>query len=197
MKVIGLCGGSGSGKGCVSSILSRYGFAIFDTDNIYHELLNSSDRLKDALVCAFGDGILSDGRVDRKKLGGVVFTDKSGERLKMLNSITHTVILDEVRQGVLAAEKAGVPCAVVDAPLLFESGFDKECDLTLAVIADREKRISRIISRDGILRRDAVRRIDSQISDERLISLCDYVVFNNGDLDDLAREVSGIVDQLL
>ena len=197
MKVIGLCGGSGSGKGCVSRILSQRGFAIFDTDNIYHELLDGSLTLKGALCGAFGDEILTDGRVDRKKLRAVVFADKSGEKLKALNAITHKVILDEVRGGISEAEKSGAPCAVVDAPLLFESGFDKECDLTLAVVADREKRIDRIISRDGISRSDAERRIDAQISDERLISLCNFAVFNNGDLDDLCREVSRIVDQIL
>lgn len=197
MKIIGLCGGSGSGKGCVCSILSELGFAIFDTDKIYHDLLESSPELTGELTEAFGPGILSHGKVDRKKLSGVVFTDESGENLKTLNKITHAHILAEVRRGIAAAEAAGARCAVVDAPVLFESGFDKECDLTLAVVSDKEKRISRIIQRDGIDKDTANRRIDSQISDERLISLCDYVVFNNGDFDDLKYEVEKIALKIL
>lgn len=197
MKVIGLCGGSGSGKGCVSEILSRYGFAVFDTDKIYHDQLDSSAELNAELVLAFGEGVLSDGKIDRKKLGGIVFADKSGESLKRLNAITHAHILSEVRRGIDRARREGISCAVVDAPLLFESGFDKECDVTLAVVSDREKRISRIILRDSIGRDDAERRIDSQIDDERLISLCDHVVFNNGEFDDLKYAVSKIVDEIL
>ena len=197
MKIIGLCGGSGSGKGCVSSILSGFGFAIFDTDIIYHGLLDTDASLRAELVDAFGKEILSDDGVDRKKLGGVVFADKSGVRLNLLNAITHRHILDEVRRGIAEAEKAGVVCAVVDAPLLFESGFDGECDCTIAVISEKEKRISRIILRDSIGRDEAERRINAQISDEKLISLCTYTVFNNGDLDDLKHAVSKIVSEII
>lgn len=197
MKIIGLCGGSGSGKGCVSSILSGFGFAIFDTDKIYHKLLDTDTSLKTELVDAFGKEILSDGRVDRKKLGGVVFSDKSGELLKLLNAITHRRVLDEVRRGIAEAEKRGATCAVVDAPLLFESGFDKECDCTIAVVSEKERRISRIILRDSIGRDEAERRINTQISDEKLKALCTYTVFNNGDLEDLKHEVSKIVCEII
>jgi dephospho-CoA kinase len=197
MKVLGLCGGSGSGKGCVSDILSGFGFAVFDTDKIYHSLLENDDGLTKALTNAFGGMILSDGRVDRKKLGAVVFSDKSGDGLKKLNTITHACILAEVRRGIEAAERDGKVCCVVDAPLLFESGFDKECDVTLAVISSREKRISRIILRDSISIDEAERRINSQIDDERLVSLCDYAVFNNGDLDELRYAVSKIASEII
>lgn len=197
MKIIGLCGGSGSGKGCVSSILESYGFAIFNTDRIYHTLLESDATLTEELTCAFGVGILTDGRIDRKKLRSVVFADNSGGLIKSLNTITHAHILGEVRRGIAEAAESGAVCAVVDAPLLFESGFHKECDLTLAVVSEKENRISRIILRDSIGRDEAERRINSQIDDERLISLCDYTVFNNGDFDDLKHEVSKIVDKIL
>ena len=197
MKVIGLCGGSGSGKGCVCSILSELGFAIFDTDKIYHDLLESSPELAGELTEAFGRDVLTLGKIDRKKLAAIVFADKSGARLKILNKITHAHILGKVRRGIAEAAGAGAVCAVVDAPVLFESGFDKECDLTLAVVSDKEKRMARIIQRDGIDKDSAERRIDSQISDERLISLCDFVVFNNGDFTDLKREVSKIVSKII
>ena len=197
MKIIGLCGGSGSGKGCVCDILMQYGFAIFDTDKIYHELLASDGTLASGLVSAFGDGILTNGNIDRKKLGAIVFSDKSGEKLKTLNSIAHKHILDAVRRGISEADKQGKSVSVVDAPVLFESGFDKECDFTVAVVSDKEKRISRIVLRDSISRCEAERRINSQIDDERLTSLCDYTIFNNGDLCDLKCEVSRIVDEII
>lgn len=197
MKIIGLCGGSGSGKGCVCDILMQYGFAIFDTDKIYHELLASDGALAFELVSAFGDGILTNGNIDRKKLGAIVFSDKSGEKLRTLNGISHKHILNAVRRGISEADKLGKSVSVVDAPVLFESGFDKECDFTVAVVSDKEKRISRIVLRDSISRCEAERRINSQIDDERLTSLCDYTIFNNGDLCDLKCEVSRIVDEII
>jgi dephospho-CoA kinase len=197
MKIIGLCGASGSGKGCVGDILSGFGFAVFDTDKIYHELLAGDSELVSELVLEFGDGILTDGRVDRKKLSRLVFADGAEGRLRRLNEITHRHILNEVRRGIEDARREDKLGCVVDAPLLFESGFDKECDLTLAVVAEREKRISRIILRDSIGRDEAQRRIDRQISDERLISLCDYTVFNNGGFDELRYAVSKIIDSIL
>ena len=198
MKVIGLCGGSGSGKGCVCSILSGYGFVILDTDKIYHKLLLSDETLRGELASAFGRSILSDADgIDRKRLGAIVFSDNTGEKLGILNKITHTHILATVRDKIAVARRENKIGCVVDAPLLFESGFDKECDTTLAVISDREKRISRIMLRDSIDRDAAIRRIDSQLDDEKLISLCDYTVFNNGDFDDLRKKVEKIACEIL
>ena len=197
MKIIGLCGGSGSGKGCVGDAFSRLGFAVLDTDKIYHKLLASCKALLSEIRDTFGDGILTDGAVDRKKLGRIVFSRDGGEKLAKLNEITHRHILGEVRRAIAIAETLEARGVVVDAPLLFESGFDSECDATVAVIAEREKRISRIILRDGIGREDAIRRIDKQISDERLIELCDFTIFNNGEIDELNEQVSKIIDAII
>ena len=83
----------------------------------------------------------------------------------------------------------GYKAAIVDAPVLFESGFDSECDLVIAVIADKEKRIARVMERDGISYTAALQRIDSQMSDEDLISRCDYIIRNDSDLDSLEEKV--------
>ena len=87
--------------------------------------------------------------------------------------------------------------AIVDAPVLFESGFDRECDILVAVVAERELRIDRIMSRDGITRKAAEQRIDSQLSDDELISRCDYVIRNDYDLSYLKQEVRTLLKTIL
>lgn len=85
---------------------------------------------------------------------------------------------------------------VVDVPLLFESGFDKRCDITVAVIADIETRILRITNRDGIDRESAFARINSQISAEELKSRVDFVIENNSDLSELRGAVLSLIEKI-
>ena len=105
-NIIGLCGGSGSGKGTVGNIFSDFGYLSIDTDKVYRELTDNKTHCLDALVCEFGGSILSkNGTLDRKKLAGIVFSDS--EKLKRLNAITHHFILDEVRRIIAKAKKEG------------------------------------------------------------------------------------------
>ena len=85
---------------------------------------------------------------------------------------------------------------MVDAPLLFESGFDKECDVIVAVIADRDLRIERIMSRDGISKDSAERRVASQLSDEFLTEKSDFIINNSGSLTDLAADFERLIEKI-
>ena len=196
MKVIGLCGGSGSGKGAVSLIFSECGIPFIDTDRVYREMTSGDSECLRELRAAFGDGIVaSDGSLDRRRLAELVFSgDDANARRSLLNSIAHKHILDETRRRIKAF---GARTVVVDAPLLFESGFDKECDFIVAVIADREVRIERIMRRDGIDRSAATARIASQLSDGELIKRADAVIENNGELSALRASVTGLCAALL
>ena len=147
----------------------------------------------------FGKEIISeDGSLNRKALGKIVFTGEGAEeRLKKLNEIAHKFILDKTRLILDDFKNQGVRAAIVDAPVLFESGFDSECDVTIAVIADREIRIGRIIARDKIDRESAEARIASQLSDEELISRSNIIIENNSNLLDLEKRVSEVANLLL
>ena len=198
MKVIGLCGGSGSGKGLVSSLFDNYGIPSIDTDAVYRELTSSDSPCTKALSDEFGKEIISaDGSLNRKILAKIVFTgDGSDLRLKRLNEIAHKFILDETRRKLAFFNSCGFKAAIVDAPVLFESGFDAECDIIISVIADREVRIRRIMLRDNIDRTSATERINSQLSNEEIISRSDFVIQNNSDLETLekrVREVSKLI----
>ena len=199
MKVIGLCGGSGSGKGSVCAIFLERGIPSIDTDAVYREMTAGDSACLRALSEEFGNTIISaDGSLDRRALFTVVFSgDGAAERRCRLNEITHKYILDETRSRLYAMRKDNVKAAIVDAPLLFESGFDSECDALVCVIADRETRISRIMGRDGITYEEAVRRIDSQIADEILIKSCDYVVYNDDGISSLRSAVYQVADKIL
>jgi dephospho-CoA kinase len=195
VKVIGLCGGSGSGKGCVAELMSKYGFNSIDTDKVYHEIISRKSECTDALSQEFGEEILNDdGSVNRKKLSSIVFHgDISEVRRARLNQIAHFHVLKKCREIIESYRIEGSVGVLVDAPLLFESGFDKECDLILAVIAEPATRISRIMVRDKISYDNAKIRIKAQLSDEYLKDNADFVIYNDGDIITLANEVDKIV----
>ena len=196
MKVIGLCGGSGSGKGAVSSIFAEIGVPSIDTDAVYREMTLSDSPCMRALAAEFGREIINSlGGLDRARLASIVFNDPS--RLKTLNKIAHSFILDETRRRLAKYSDEGLPAAIVDAPVLFESGFDKECDEIICVVADKETRIARIMSRDGITLDAAEKRIASQMPDEILISKCDQVIYNNSDIESLREQILALKSKLI
>ena len=198
MKIIGLCGGSGSGKGTVCEIFSKNQIPAIDTDKVYRELTSADSECLQALKKAFGNDIIaSDGALDRRKLATIVFSGtNAASQLEMLNKISHKFILDETRKRLSGFEKNGYKAAIVDAPVLFESGFNEECDILVAVLAKMETRVSRIIFRDGISAENAMQRINSQMSDEELISRCDYIIYNDLDLNALEKEVESCINKI-
>ena len=198
MKVIGLCGGSGSGKGEASRIFSELGFAVIDTDRVYHEITSSPGECTEALKREFGESIITaDGAVDRRRLAEIVFSgDGADLRRKRFNEIAHAYILGEARRRIKSYD-GKYPAVIVDAPVLYESGFDRECDAVVAVIAEPDIRIERIMARDSITRGAAEKRIAAQILNDELMRRADYTLINNGDLFELRAEASRIADLIL
>lgn len=187
MKVVGLCGGSGSGKGIVCSIFNELGVPSIDTDMIYHGMISTYSDCTKELIAEFGKEIYDGTCVDRKKLRDIVFN--SPEKLNILNKITHSHILKSVRFEIERLRKNGAVGVIVDAPLLFESNFDKDCDSTVCVIADESVRIARVIQRDGISIDVATSRIRSQKSNDELIECCTFSIINNGTKEELYESV--------
>ena len=195
MIVIGLAGGSGSGKTTVSALFSKYNILPINTDQIYHELTSAQTQCLSSIVDEFGKGVLNDfGTLDRKALSAIVFSNP--EKMGRLNTIAHYYVLCAVRDIISTASVRGYRGVIVDAPLLFESGFDKECDLIVAVIASKERRIERIVARDGIAVSDAEKRIAIQLSDEFLSSRADFIITNNASYDELKQQVESVVNYL-
>lgn len=192
---IGLCGRSGSGKGYVAKVFTSFGACHIDTDAVYRELLLPRDgkmsECLSELSAAFGRDIVGeDATLDRKTLAQIVFSDK--EKLALLNSITHKYILNET---VNRIERTDAPFVLIDAPVLFESGFDKYCDAIVGVVADDELCIERIIARDGIDRTSAERRLANQLSVREIVSRCDFTIVND-DKTEIRPAVKQILTQI-
>ena len=197
MIIIGLCGNSGSGKGTVCKSFLKYGIPSVDADLVYRELTSSDSPLLNELAQKFGNEILnSDGSFNRKALANIVFSDKSGKLLSDLNKITHSRVIAEAEKRMDKFREEGKKAVIFDAPLLFESGFDKKCDILIAVTASKEEKIRRIIQRDGIDYETAEKRLNSQYSEEFLKSNADYVIDNIGDTSDIEFSVKKIINNI-
>ncbi len=196
MIVIGLCGGSGAGKTTASEAMRQMGAAIIDTDKVYRDLCVAGTECIKELSAAFGDDILTaSGELCRPKLADIVFGNE--QALLTLNSITHKYIREETVRLLDEYRTGGYIATVVDAPLLFESGFDSLCDTTVGVVTEAETRIERIIKRDGITRNKAEKRIKSQLSDEILRHRCEYILENNGETDELYKSACTLYRHLI
>ncbi|MGN0136172.1 dephospho-CoA kinase [Anaerotignum sp.] len=189
MKVIGLTGGTGSGKSVVSKSLAEAGTVIIDADQIAHEIILKGEPAYQEIIAYYGTEILDEnGNIIRKKLGEIVFHD--GEKLAFLNQCTHKYICAEVDRQIAAAKEAGTATAIVlDAPLLLEAGLDKVCDVIWVVYADPEVRAQRVMERDHVTYELAKARIANQKSWEEYKQAADTVIDNSKDLAYLQRQL--------
>ena len=196
MIIIGLTGPSGSGKTTLCDIAKSMGIESIDADKVYHALLIPPSPCLDEIVENFGDGVLlTNGMLDRATLGSIVFGDESGEKLSLLNEITHKYVKGRFRELLCDLEAAGKKAVIVDAPTLFESGFDSECTFTIAMIADGSLRRERIMSRDSLSAERAELRLSAQKPDEFFTSRADYTLYNDGERDALAEAFAGILKE--
>ncbi len=200
MKILGLTGGSGAGKGCVAELFAAHGIPTLDTDQVSRAVCAPSMPCTKALAEAFGADILDEGgALRRAELARRVFLEEDPylqkEKKDTLNRITHYYILEAVRTWLGERAEEGCKAACVDAPQLFESGFDGECDRILAVTAHRELRIRRIMERDGITRELAEGRIDAQHDDDFFRERCHVVLYNNGTKEDLQKAVTNTLSR--
>ncbi len=195
MKVIGIAGGSGTGKSTIAAHLAGRGAQCIDADRIAHDLLVNDSAVIRAVRDAFGEVVFSDGVVDRKILGNIVFADS--RKRESLNSILHPVILEICRRKVLEFEAAGVALVVVDAALLLEVEIPFEIDLVIALRATRDEQVSRLLAKGGASRREIAARLDGQERLERSFDRADVVLEATKPLHTVLAEVDRIVDGLL
>ncbi len=196
--ILGLTGPSGAGKGVVAQHLrDAHGFAWIDTDAVYHDLTSAPSPCLDELRAAFGDGVIRNGALHRPTLASIVFAPEAKDKLEQLGSITHKHVLAVTEQRIKQAKQNGARGVIIDAPLLFESGADTTCTHTLAVIADKETRLARIMARDNLSREAAQKRLDAQKPDAYYIEKADFIIENNGDVQALRVHADALVKELL
>ena len=179
--IIGITGGTGCGKTTLLELLRQQGAVLLDCDAIYHRLLQEDATLLAAIEARF-PGTVEGGTLQRKKLGAIVFGDKAA--LADLNKITHGAVTAEVIR-LLTPEPR---LAAIDAIGLFESGLDKLCKLTVAVNAPLDARVQRLMARDHITEEYARSRISAQPSPAEFATRCDYILENDGTLEDFQQK---------
>ncbi|MBE6947329.1 MAG: dephospho-CoA kinase [Ruminococcaceae bacterium] len=187
--IIGITGGSGSGKTTLLQLIARQGGVVFDCDAIYHELLKSDPSLLASVSRRF-PGTVTNGVLNRKKLGEIVFSQE--QALLDLNEITHAAVKNRVMQ--LLESKPSL--AAIDAIGLFEGALDSICDVTVAIIAPAQVRIARIMARDGISEEYAKQRIAAQHSDDWFAAHCDAVLENTGTEEEFTAKCLAFLDKL-
>lgn len=183
--VIGLTGGIGAGKSLALREFARRGAETLSLDELAHELSRHGGPLHRRITAVFGRGVLdARGEIDREALGVRVFKDPRQRR--RLERITHPLILKEMRARL---RRARGPVAVVDVPLLFETGLQSTFDVSLLVTAPKSRRISRVLRRGGLTRSQIKGRMFAQMSDAARSRLADVVVKNGGTKKDFLRSI--------
>lgn len=183
---IGLTGPTGAGKGYVSSRLAEMGFNILDADKYVKKIYDNNPGILNRLAAEFGNDIIINGELDRKKLAQIAFLSK--ENTERLNSIVHPEVIS-------LCERDAKPLAVLDAPQLFEAGAADKCYKIISVIADYETRLRRITERDKITREQAVSRMNAQFDESYYINNSDFVIYNNGE--DIDSQIKKIMEEIL
>ena len=185
LTVIGITGGSGTGKTTALRVLGGMGAMCIDCDELYHELTRSSAPLREAIIARFGPEMYAGGELDRKALGRVVFSE--GAALRDLNAITHRFIGEELRRRLGEYAMSGGELAAIDAAALIEGGADELCTAVYGVLAPRELRLKRIMAREGISAEYAALRIDAQQPDVFYTGHCSAVLVNDGSKEDFQK----------
>lgn len=193
--VVGLTGQTGAGKSTVSAVFRRNGFGVINADIVARQVVEKGKPCLSEIADFFGSEIIDGtGNLDRKKLAGIVFTDKA--KLEILNSITYPYITQEILNQINTLAMQGKKYILLDAPTLFESRSDDFCEIIISVLADAEIRKNRIIARDNLTPEQAQNRMDSQLDEKFFITYSDYIIHNNGGLEAVSEMAQEIADKI-
>ena len=189
--IIGITGSIACGKSTVSNYLKSKGYIVIDADKIGHEALDD-DYVKEKLILAFGNEILEDNKINRQKLGELVFGNSSN--LNVLNSIIHP----EIRKKILEKidKNNDKEFIFIDVALLFEAKFDDLVGKIIVVYVDKNTQLTRLMKRNSISKKEALSRIVSQMSPIEKAKLGDYTVNNNLDVINTYEQVDKVLSEL-
>ena len=185
---IGITGGIGSGKTEVCKIFERMGVPVLSADSIAKEISNYDPRVKQLLVKLLGpQAYTSEGVLDRPFVASKVFSSESVQ--KKINAIIHPRVEDEVQSRFSEMERSGTPIGIVEAALIYEAGLDRLLDAVVVVDAAEENRINRVINRDTSTKSAVLDRIKSQMDPSAKLKKADYIVHNDGTIEELEQRV--------
>ena len=196
MIILGLTGGIASGKSTVANMFREKGIPVLDSDIYAREAVTPNSPAWVDIKEVFGDEyLLPDGNIDRQKLGAAIFSD-AGKREK-LNGIIHPRVLARIAKELKIAKRKGEPLVIVDMPLLFEIGYDKQVDITVVVNVGQEEQLNRLRSRDNLTFDEAKGRIAAQQPLAEKAGMAHYVIDNSNSLQETAKQVEQLLHKVL
>jgi dephospho-CoA kinase len=192
LLVVGLTGGIGSGKSEALAACGRLGAAVLSSDEVVHALL-ASEEVRDLLVSRWGEKVLRAGRVDREAVAGIVFADQ--DELAWLEGVLFPRVGERIAawRADLAEADPKPAVAVIEVPLLFEAGIEDAFDATIAILAEEDARRRRLEARG---QQAVTGRLARQLSQEEKASRADYVVRNDGTLEELEEAMRTVLGEL-
>jgi dephospho-CoA kinase len=195
VKLVGLTGGIASGKSTVAEILKRQGAAIINADVLAREVVEPGHQAWAEIVNTFGIAVLQPDRtLDRQKLRAIIFDDAAAR--KKIESIIHPQVRALAEQRIREHAAAGYAVIVYEVPLLFEGNLQEWLRPVILVACDVDTQRNRLQSRDNLSAAQAQKHIDAQMSLEAKRRLADYVIENNGSLEDLERQVQAVLEKI-
>lgn len=188
---VGITGGIGSGKSVVSSFLRDEGWFVVDFDELVRKALDMEYVVKE-ISKVLGDHVIKNGRLDKKAVSKIIFSDR--EKRKKIESIIHPIV---EKMAFDMAYNSGKEIVAFDAPLLIETGFWRKMDKVILVKAPLELRIKRASRRLKISEDEVLKRISSQMDDKEREKFADYVIENDGSMEDLRKKVTNIAEKIM
>ena len=196
MLQIGLTGGIGSGKSSVSTLFNEWGAYIFDADTVAKSILDTNDTTQSELIAEFGTDVLgANNKIDKAKLAKIAFQDEDHQQ--RLNIIIHPYVFTEIDSTFDKVLKGGMhEIFVVDAALIYESGAYTHMDYVIVVTTHLKIRTERVMSHGELTRDEFLQRLELQWPDEDKVHMADFVIHNNGTIDQLEVEAKKIYNRL-
>ncbi|HEX6836005.1 MAG TPA: dephospho-CoA kinase [Polyangia bacterium] len=196
MRVIGLTGGIASGKSTAARTLAELGARVVDADEVAREIVAPGQPALADIVRAFGrEMLLSDGTLDRKRLGAAIFAD--ADKRRALNAITHPRIAVETQARLGRLRQEGVAVAIYEAALLVENRVHEGLDGLIVVVCDEATQLERLIARDGYSEADARARIQAQAPVADKVKAATWVVDTSGPLADTKKQLARVWEEIL
>ncbi|MBT4808325.1 MAG: dephospho-CoA kinase [Candidatus Marinimicrobia bacterium] len=196
MLRVGLTGGIGSGKSTASRFLETLGAYIFDADQEAKKLITENEIVQHELITEFGTDIIdSAGRVDKQKLARIAFQDEDHQQ--RLNLVVHPYIyelIDKKFNRVLDDGKHGI--FIVDAALIYESGYDAHLDYVVVITALLKHRMERALGRETLSRAEILKRIEFQWPEEDKVNMADFVIHNDGTEETFRKSIESLIEKL-
>lgn len=196
LRKAAITGGLSSGKSSVCRFLKDAGAYVTSADSIVHQLISSDPILAQEIVCVLGPNVLINQKLDRHLIASIVFQDL--DLLKALEAILHPAVYDQINKEYLEQQNRldPPPLFVAEIPLLFETGRQKDYDITVTVLADKDICCKRFQETTGLSQQDFEIRMARQLPLPEKGSLADYVITNNGTLSDLRKATIDLYHRL-